>query len=188
MTYKIGFISLSLMMIAGFLTWTSVLFYTPKTDKTRTTSHLPDALMENVTALIMDKQGKPKLKIKTPKLVHFKMDDMTQFTTPEVTLYRKSPNPWLIKSRQAKATQGIENIDFWDHVSIQHAADDNNPSTNIKTTALTVHPNKNLAETTHHITLVQPSLIVKALGMHANLNTGDIKLLSQARGEYVPGS
>jgi hypothetical protein len=34
--------------------------------------------------------------------------------------------------------------------------------------------------------LIQPGLVVNALGMYADLNTGDIKLLSQARGEYLP--
>jgi len=78
------------------------------------------------------------------------------------------------------------NNHFWQNVIIHHAADGNNPSTLIKTTTLSVYPNQQIAKTEDYIVLIQPSIIVKAIGMNANLNTGDIKLLSQARSEYVP--
>ncbi len=188
MVYKNIFFSLSLIIIISFLSWTSFVLFRPQDTKPLNVDNRPDALMENVTALILDKQGKPKLKVITPKLVHFPSGDTTRFTSPQLTLYRHSPKPWFITSQYAKASQGIENIDFWDHVIIHHAADENNPATIIKTSMLTVFPNKNLAQTTQHITMTQPSLVVKAIGMHANLKTGDIKLLSQARGEYVPSS
>ncbi|MBV9576025.1 MAG: LPS export ABC transporter periplasmic protein LptC, partial [Gammaproteobacteria bacterium] len=74
----------------------------------------------------------------------------------------------------------------WNNVTIHHAADVNNPATLIKTSTLTVYPNKKLAQTNAFITMIQPSLLVKAIGMQADMNTGDIKLLTQARGEYVP--
>lgn len=179
---------LGLMIIIGFLTWTSLVFYHPQSNKPQVPQNSPDALMEHVTALILDKQGKPKLKVITPKLVHFPENDTTHFTSPELTLYRRSPKPWFITSLHAIATQGIEHIDFWDNVVVHHAADENNPATIIKTTMLTVYPNKNLAQTQNHITMTQPSLTVSAVGMNANLKTGDIKLLSQARGIYVPTS
>ncbi|MCW5582746.1 MAG: LPS export ABC transporter periplasmic protein LptC, partial [Gammaproteobacteria bacterium] len=62
------------------------------------------------------------------------------------------------------------------------------PATLIKTPTLSVQPNKQIAETNDLITLIQPNLVVKSTGMYADMNTGNIKLLSQARGEYVPNS
>jgi lipopolysaccharide export system protein LptC len=142
--------------------------------------------MENITAVIMDKQGKPSLKIVTPKMVHYAANDTTHLTSPKLTLYRKSPQPWFITAAFAKATQGIENVNFWDNVVVKHAADNSSPSTLIKTSTLMVHPNQQIAETHDVITLLQPNLVINATGMHADMNTGDIKLLSAARGEYVP--
>jgi lipopolysaccharide export system protein LptC len=128
------------------------------------------------------------MKVITPKLVHYAESDTTHFTTPQLVLYRQSPQPWYVTSKFAKATQGTDNVNFWENVTIHHAADTNNPATLIKTTTLTVHPNDKTAETKDFITLTQPNVIVKATGMFADMNTGDIKLLSQARGEYVPSS
>jgi lipopolysaccharide export system protein LptC len=152
-----------------------------------TASAAPDAYMEDVVALVLDKQGKPKMKIISPKMVYYAKDDKTLLTTPQLTLYRKSPQPWYITSKFAEATEGTEHVFFKEQVVIQHAADINNPATVIKTTTLLVHPEMQLAETNDPITLIQPNLVVKGTGMHADINKGDIKLLSEARGEYVPG-
>jgi len=148
----------------------------------------PDSYMDEVHAIFMDKFGKPSMKIFTPHLVHFNENDTTQFTAPQLTLYRQSPQPWYITSKSAQSTQGMENVLFKDNVIIHHAGDLNSPATLIKTTVLMVHPNKKTADTDELITMIQPDLTLNAIGMHADMNTGDIKLLSQARGVYVPTS
>jgi lipopolysaccharide export system protein LptC len=149
-------------------------------------SNVPDAYMEEVTAVVLDKEGNPKIKIETPKMIHFIKDDTTRLLSPHLTLYRDTPEPWYITSHYASASQGIESVNFWEEVQVQHAADQNSPTTTIKTATLTVYPNKHTAETNDLITMIQPNLTVNAIGMFADMNTGDIKLLSQARGEYVP--
>lgn len=142
--------------------------------------------MENVTATILDKFGKVSMKIVTPKMVHFAKNDSTDFIDPQLTIYHKSPNPWFIESRTAKALHGMDNVVFTDNVVIHHPADYNNPATVIKTTTLTVHPNEKTAETTEPITMIQPNSVMQAIGMHADMDSGNIKLLSQAQGEYDP--
>ena len=186
MPYKNIIISLGLIIAVGVAAWTTLLSLRPQPTATVQTASLPDAFMEDVSAVIMDKLGRPSMRIVTPKLVHYVENDRTDFVSPTLTIYRKSPNPWLITAKFGKATEGIENVNFWEDVVVHHAADPANPATVIKTATLTVHPNKQTADTTDLITLIQPSIVVKATGMHADMNTGDIKLLSQAKGEYEP--
>jgi lipopolysaccharide export system protein LptC len=186
MTYKNVFLSVLMMAAITLAAWTT-LTYRPILSATQA-APLPDAYMEDVTTFIMDKLGKVNMKIVTPKMIHYTNNDTTDLTTPSLTLYRNSPNPWLITAKFAQATQGINYVNFSQDVMIKRAADDENPETSIKTTTLRVEPNNKVAETNDAITLEQPNIIVNATGMHADLNTGDIKLLSQARGEYVPSS
>lgn len=188
MNHRATIISLALILVLGFAAWTTYLSSRPNTTIALQTKVEPDAFMEDITTVIMDKQGKPSMKIATPKMVHYNENDTTQLISPQLTLYRQSPSPWFVTSKFAKATQGIDNVDFWENVVIHHVADINNPATIIKTSKLTVHPNKKTAETTEQITMEQPGITVSAKGMFADMNTGDIKLLSQARGEYVPNS
>src|SRR5262245_31031559 len=104
MTYKYTLISTIMLAIVGISTWTMYSSYRPPAVSTTHTYQLPDAIIENVVTLIMDKQGKPSLKIVTPKMTHFASNDTTQLESPELTLYRKSPKPWYITAKYAKAT------------------------------------------------------------------------------------
>lgn len=187
MTYKNTLILIFIIAL-GLATGMTFILNNTNPINTANKTLLPDAFMENVTATIMDKYGKPKMKIVTPKMTHYAENDSTQLITPELTLYRKSPTPWYITADHATATQGADAIQFQKDVVIHHAADIDHPATLIKTPSLLVHPNDQTAETNELITMTQPNTLIKAIGMRANMNTGDIKLLSQAKGEYVPNS
>ncbi|HTM63636.1 MAG TPA: LPS export ABC transporter periplasmic protein LptC [Gammaproteobacteria bacterium] len=185
MTYKNTIISILLTLAAG-ATILFTLAYQSDNDHKKADPHIPDAYMENVTAIFLDKFGKMTMKIETPKMVHFAENDTTKFLFPQLTVFHKSPNPWYIASKTAKAWDGIENVIFKNDVTIHHPADYKNPATIIKTNTLHVHPNQKTAETADPITMIQPNSIMKAVGMQADMETGDIKLLSHAEGEYVP--
>jgi len=189
MTYKNTIVSLVALASVGFAIWITFLSsYHPRVVSDAERTVVPDAFMEDVTALILDDYGKPSMKIKAPRMEHFTKDDMSLLVMPHLTIYRKSPQPWYVTSKHAKAMHGIEKVDFWDDVVVQHPADPGNPATIIKTPTLTVYPGEQTAETSDHITMIQPGIVVNSTGMHADMNTGNIKLLSQAWGEYVPNS
>lgn len=188
MNYKVTIIALLMLAIVGVSVSTSFWTYNTSAQSVIKADSQPDAFMEEVISVVMDKQGKPKLKIVTPKMIHYPDKDTTRLSEPQLTLYRKSPKPWYITSKFANATQGIEHLNFWDDVIIHHPADKTNPATVIKTATLTVFPNKQTAETDDAITLEQPHLMIQATGMRADMNVGNIKLLSQSRGIYAPGS
>jgi lipopolysaccharide export system protein LptC len=187
LTLKNSLISLLLILSICLSSWS--IMKTKRLHKTIVSDAIdqPDAIMEGVVATIINKEGSPALKIETPKMTHFVKNDTTDISTPHITVYRDSPEPWHIHSDSAQATQGVNQIVFRDHVTINHNNDTANPKTLIKTTVLTVFPNKKTAETHDPIMLVQPDTVIHAVGMLADLNDGTVKLLSSTRGEYVPG-
>ncbi len=178
----ISFLSIAALSLSGWSIFVSNL----STSTTKNNPNQPDAFMENVVATTLNKQGSPTIKLITPKMVHYAANDATDISTPRVTVYRNSPNPWYINSDYAKATAGINQIIFWSNVVIHHVADVANPTTTMLTTSLTVFPKTRLAKTSEPVTITQPDTIVHAIGMLANLDAGTVKLLSKAQGEYVP--
>ena len=186
MTFKGTLTGCVSILVMATATWFTLMTLTPQDHPKPVTSEQPDAYMEDVSAVFMDQFGKPKMKIVTPKLTHYLNNDTTQLDDPQLTIYRQSPTPWYISSHYAKATHGIDNVDFRENVTIHHPADANMPATIIKAPTLIVHPTDQTAETNEEIELIQPNIIVKAMGMRANMNSGNIQLLSKARGEYVP--
>ncbi len=178
----------SVMMIVVLTAAWMTLSYHPKPLMNKSTTLEPDAYMENVVTITLNQQGNPKMKLVTPQLIHFDKSDVTQLISPTLTLYRNSPQPWRVTAQYARAIKGIEQIDFLGNVVIKHAMPSHSQETVIKTASLRVFPNNQTAETQDAITLEQPNTLIKATGMLANMNSGDIKLISEARGEYVPSS
>jgi lipopolysaccharide export system protein LptC len=177
-----------LALAVSFSCWS--IFIATHSDKkvVAATPDRPDAYMENVSAVFMDKTGKPKLKIDTPKMVHYPAEDSAELVSPQVVVYRQSPQPWRITADHAKTKKGITEITFWDNVEIQHQPDTDNPLTIMRTSTLTILPDIQVAKTNEAIVMTQPDTTVHAIGMLANWNDGTVKLLSQAREDYVPKS
>jgi lipopolysaccharide export system protein LptC len=189
LTLKNGMITLLLLFALGLSAW-SVLISPAHTNSANPGNDpkTADSYMENVTALTLGKEGKPTLKLVTPKMVHYPENDSTDIFAPRVTVYRKSPQPWFIDADFAKASNGIAEILFWSHVNIHHPSDSENPTTSLLTETLTIHPDKQTASTDQAVTFVQPDTTVHAMGMLADLNDNTIQLLSQAQGTYAPTS
>lgn len=182
------FITFLLMLAAILSGWSIFLSSQSQTSAIETKPDQPDAFMENVAATIMNKLGQPALKVETPHMVHYTENDKTELTTPHVVIYRQSPQPWHINANHAVASPGISNITFWDNVIIHHLADSDNPVTTMRTSKLTILPDSQIAKTAEAVTVTQPDTTVHAIGMLANWDDGTVKLLSQAREEYVPNS
>lgn len=172
-------IALSLSTWSIFLSQSHVKLNQNMTDQ-------PDAFMENVSATIMNKQGKPSLKIETPKMFHYPEKDSTYVKTPHITIFRDSPQPWYIDSEYATITGGLAEITFHNNVIIHHPPDQKQVKTIMRTNVLNVFPDKKIASTPDAVTIIQPNLAVYAIGMLANMNDNTVKLLSQARQEYAP--
>lgn len=184
LSYKKILLSSALLMAAAGSAWLATLG--PKPIFLPKARSQPDAYMEQAITTIMNKEGKLNLSIASPKITHYPENNRAHLDLPTVILYQNSNQPWYITSNEAVTTQGIDKIDFLKNVVIHHAADLQNPATLVKTASLTVFPHEHFAKTADPITLIQPDLIVNATGMEANMNKGEINLLSAARGEYVP--
>ncbi len=187
LTLKNVLISFLLFVAVGLSSWSIIIskkkpVYIPKDQG------VPDSYMENITATIIDKTGFQVLKIESPKMVHYSKNDTMDITTPHITFFRQSPEPWHINSDFAKATQGIEQILFWSNVVIHHNEDIAAHTTTMKTETLTVFPAKKIASTQDAVLITQPDTTIRAIGMWANLNDGIIKLLTDTKGEYAPNS
>jgi lipopolysaccharide export system protein LptC len=179
------FLLLTALLLSG---WSAFIIYHKKSAASLNEPGKPDAFMEEVVATIIDKQGKPSLIIVSPKMTHYLENDATEIIKPLMTLYRashqKSTKPWHLSADHAKALQGINQIQLWENVIINHPEDELDEKTTLLTPTLTVYPEKQTAETADPVVITQPNTKIHAIGMNADLASGAVKLLSQTQGEY----
>jgi len=153
-----------------------------------TNSNHPDSYMNDVIATQMDEQGKLKDELKSPLLVHFPNGNSTNITSPHFIIYNSdsTDEPWHITANYGQAHDGINIIELWDHVKLMQPAGAQNAETTMVTTAMTVFPKQQYAQTQQPVKVWQAGSVVTSVGLHADLKTGEIDLLSQARGKYQP--
>lgn len=179
------FLLITALLLSG---WSAFIIYQKKSSADQNLPGKPDAFMEDVVATIIDKQGKPSLKIVSPKMTHYVENDTTEINKPLLTLYRttrqKASKPWRLTANHARALQGVNQIHLWENVVINHPGDAQDEKTTLLTPTLNVYPDKQLAETLDPVVISQPYTKIQAIGMNADLATGAVKLLSQTRGEY----
>jgi lipopolysaccharide export system protein LptC len=184
-----NFVNLSFLLAAiGLTSWLIIATNQPQYSIKPTSSNQIDTLVENVIATTFDKSGKPVLTVTTPKMTHYTTEDITEMTTPAVSISKDPQHIWNINSKSAQIIGNVIKIVFHGDVVVKHLGDEEHPVTTLYTSSLTVLPKEQLAETSEAILIAQPAAKIYGVGMHANLEEGTIQLLSNAREEYVPYS
>lgn len=186
MVYKKVLLIAAILAVGFLALWTIMLSINSKPEVFVKNENVPDGYMEEVTAMVMDKQGKLKMQVQTPRLTHYNEKNTSILISPSIIMYRNSTWPWYITAKTAKALLGVEQVNFYDDVHIQHPADKTSPATLIRTETLTVLPDQQVARTEDFITLSQPNLKVSAKGMYADMGKGTIQLIAETKGEYEP--
>lgn len=151
-------------------------------------SHEPDAYMTNLNYQAFNNDGLLHVHLKAPRMSHFPNDNSSQFLKPDVIMYTDSGIPWQVTSDHGRSKQGSKKIYLWGNVVIHQPSRPGLPETTIKTSQITVYPERQFAETKKDVEILRPGSKTSATGLQANFKTGIFKLLSNSRGHYAPNA
>lgn len=148
----------------------------------------PDSYMKEALAIQIDPQGRLKDELSAPLLVHFPKGNTTDITAPHIILYNSNSNspPWHITADNGRAHDGIRIVKLWNHVKLMQPEGPQNGATTLLTSSMTIFPKQQYAQTDQPVKVWQGGDVVTAKGLHANLKTGEIDLLSHTFGQYQP--
>lgn len=144
-----------------------------------------DMTIQHLTVYQYDKEGRLANSLKTPLMHHIPENNTHWLKKPYIIVTQDDQPSWEIQAEEATAIHGGEQITFNKEVKIQQKNETNAEST-LLTESITYFPKDKFATTQSDVTFKQAGNIVNAKGMEANLAEKHVKLLSQARGKYVP--
>lgn len=144
----------------------------------------PDSFINNVEAIQFNEQGKAHHSLKSPKLINYLKDNTTNIEKPFYTFQNEQDAAWNIQADFGAALHGMETITLTGHVTIQQLPGKNSRNVTLLTDKMIFYPSKSFAETDRPVTIKQPGIIIKGIGLQADLKTGKIKLLSKTKAEY----
>jgi len=179
--YSVGFVLLLCTALSSWL----VLNTSPVTTTPVDQTNYPESIMTNAIITRMNStSGLPQDQLQTPLLVHYTTGDLTKMTQPRFVFMQEAGEPWHLSADQGQANNGVDLVKLSGHVALTQAKSADNPPISITTSAVTIYPKQQFAETDQPIVAQQPDKMIQAVGMQTHFKTGTVELLSHVQGKY----
>lgn len=91
---------------------------------------------------------------------------------------------WIIDAQHGKYNQNQDKLYLWGHVTMRQPRQDTSGDVIIRTSHAVVNSKTQLAHTSAKVTIDQDGNHTQGVGAVANLNTGEVTLLSHTKGHY----
>ena len=148
--------------------------------------HDPDYIVDGLSAVRMDEQGRVKHTLRAQKMTHFPDDDVTVLVQPRFVTYADGKAPVTVTSRDAHMSGNGENVYFENDVRVARAPIANQSELILETAYLHVIPDANVAKTDRAVTIRNAAGVVNATGLELNSETRILKLQGRVKGVYQP--
>ena len=150
------------------------------------TRHDPDSIVENFSAVKLNKQGTPYFIMSAAKMLHYPDDDSTALEAPRLTLLAEDSPPLLATAEFGSISRKGDEMLLQGGVEVLRGAGVEQDQLKLQTESLNIIPDQDLASSDRAVTLTEAHTTVNAIGLELNNKTRTIKLLSKVRSEYVP--
>jgi len=148
--------------------------------------HDPDTVVENFSAVKLNKQGTPYFIMKAARMQHYPDDDSTSLEAPRLTLLAEDRPPLLATAESGSISRRGDEMSLQGGVEVLRGAGVKQDQLKLQTEYLNVIPDQELARSDRSVTITEANTTVKAVGLELNNKTRTIKLLSNVKSQHVP--
>ncbi|MBY0577583.1 MAG: LPS export ABC transporter periplasmic protein LptC [Burkholderiales bacterium] len=146
--------------------------------------HVPDVIVENLSATKLGMDGKPHQSLLAKELLHYSDDNSTRLEEPHLLLVAPGKADVHVYSSWAQLSDNGEDIYLHDKVRLKRDASGGRSQMDVTTDYLHMNPNKHVGETDRPVRIKDANMDIHAVGMAFNDETRVVTLLSHVRGSY----
>jgi lipopolysaccharide export system protein LptC len=144
----------------------------------------PDFFMINGRITMLGQDGTPIYHLVSERATHLVGDDSTRLEQPNLTYFREGEaEPWTVTAVYGRVTEGGDQVMLQEDVVLQQRLPGQLPR-RLTTSAMTIFPPKDYAETDQHVRIEAARHVTTATGMQVYFNDGRLILLSNVRGQH----
>lgn len=147
---------LALMLLAGGSWWLAQTLTPKEVIEPKVDPSQVDYYSKDITRTVLNAEGKPKERLFTPLLTHYKDDDRTELDQPTQTLFKTDGQPWVIHSESGTLVSGGKEVLLHGDVLITRN-NDKGEELRIMTSNVKYIPDRNYAETDEHVLMLGPN-------------------------------
>jgi lipopolysaccharide export system protein LptC len=174
---------LLLAVLAGVTLWLDHIVQPPAGPRVAASDE-PDYIVDGLSAMRMDEEGRVKHTLRAQKMTHFPEDDLTLLVEPRLVTYTDERSPVTVSARHARVSGNGENVYFEDGVRVVRAPHGNRTELVVETNYLHVIPDANIAKTDRPVTIRDASAVVVASGLELNSESRVLSLHGRVKGTY----
>lgn len=126
--------------------------------------------------------GTPSQLLKAASLRHYAATGVTELEQPDLTIYRKPGEQWLVRAHQGRMTDEGNELQLSGQVILTQRSKQQ-PLT-LSTDNLILYPQRHFAETKSAVTITAPTGKIQGVGMKVYGDEQRLLLLSTIRGTY----
>jgi lipopolysaccharide export system protein LptC len=177
---------LLLAVLAGLTFWLDRAVQPASGPHTEAPQHEPDYIVDGLSAIRMDRDGRVKHTLRAQKMTHYPLDDLTVLVEPRFVTFGEGQAPVTVTARKARMSGNGENVFFENDVRVVRAPDGKRSELVLETTFLHVMPESNIARTDKPVTIRDATAVVAASGLELNSDTRLLKLQGRVKGTFDP--
>ena len=147
---------------------------------------ISDSFINHANIISYNEAGKPKNNIIADKLLHYPGDIDSELIKPNITFFRELGSPILITADNGFTNQQGTRIILTGHVIITRERSADNQFFQLKSTTLTIWPEKEYAETDKAVVMTTDTTTINSIGMKAYLDVEHYLLLNRVRSKHKP--
>lgn len=184
----ISFTILAGLLIMLTLTW---LAPTPISSVKKWPNNVPQWFSTETTSTKMAATGKPEQIVSATKLFHYEQQKETEIIEPRATIFNTESTPWQMKAdrgiaKHENALEEMKELDLYGNVIIWREADQTHAFSEMTTEFLQFFPEDNIVKTDVLVNFKYGQHSTSSLGLEADLDTQQVKLLNTVNSQYVP--
>jgi len=176
-----------LAALAALTFWLDHVVQPPSGPASQAPRDEPDYIVDGLSAVRMDREGRVKHTLRARKMTHFPEDDLTLLEAPNFVTYGEGHAPVTVTSKQARMSGNGENVFFEKDVRVVRAPDGSRGELILETSFLHVIPEANIVQTDKPVTIRDATGFVTASGLELNSETRVLKLEGRVKGTFVTG-
>jgi lipopolysaccharide export system protein LptC len=145
----------------------------------------PDFIIDNLRVSKLNQDGTAQTLLSAQRMVHIPQTSTATLTEPRIMSFRPDSPPVSISARRGESIRQSEQINFYDTVVVQRAADTQSPGMNLQTEQLLVRPDDDTASSSASFTLQRGGSRLLGQGFEFNNSYRTLTIQQQARGLFV---
>lgn len=177
-----GFPLFLLALLAALLFWVNQSARAPSPVQDEDSRRAaPDYMIENFSAVRMDRDGVSRHLLSAKRMLHYPDDDTTDLEQPRFINTEPGKPAMQVDADQAKMSANGEDIYLTGNVRVLRSAGKGRRETAMTTSFLHLLPDDGIAKTDRPVVITEANAVIKAVGMEVSNRTQVTRLLSQVR-------